>query len=171
MNAKKKSTDLCGPDITSWFIEEMNRHIKLFSSYDAGDFYKLVIFARYAKRLAYKYLRFKAGNCPGKNCTGTVTLCGSCIHVSELGNIMFGAVGKVWLGTEPLLIACGVRAGKGSATGGINSVEDMASAVAGLQIVRIFRERDDRSRDGTRRGITAAGTDRCLRESARRPGR
>ena len=136
MGNNNKNTGTCGPDITDWFVEEVNIHMALFQRYTAGALFKLVIFARYAKRLAYKYLRFRSPQCPCQNCLDTVTLCGVCVHVSDIGNIMFGAMGKIWLGTEPLIIACGAAAARRSSTGGIDSVADMASSVAGLQLGR-----------------------------------
>jgi hypothetical protein len=129
----------CGPDVTDWFLWEINLHTALFKGTVANEPAKLVAFGEYARRIAYKYLRFSAGACPAEPCLETVTLCGKCINVSELGNIMFGAVGKVWLNREPLIVAGG-NAVSTSSTGGIDSVKDMAGVLAGLQIGHVIRQ-------------------------------
>ena len=131
--------DCCGPDVTDWFVKELNIHSAFFRQHrEAGHG---LPFISYAKRIPYKWLIFKTENCPaGDKCKDTVTLAGHCIHKSDLGNIMFGAIGKQWLANERLLIWGGVRAAKRSKTGGIDSVEDMASSIAGLLVGDQLRE-------------------------------
>lgn len=55
-------------------------------------------------------------------------LCDVCIHKSELGNVMYGAIAKLWLRGEPLIIGAAV------AMGGTNSMPDMAGVVGGLSL-------------------------------------
>ena len=155
-NGEEKEKHRCGPDVTDWFVEEMNLHLKFFSGYSAGFIVKIATFDRYAKRIAYKYLRFKVDNCPSTSCADTVTLCDRCIQVSELGNIMFGFVGQHWLRRPKFVIAGGIAAGKKSATGGIDSIPDMAGTFAGLQLAHFLET--EKKTSLTRKELCAAIT-------------
>jgi RHS repeat-associated protein len=58
----------------------------------------LLSFADYAKAIPYKWMHFRhlVPDCPSVDCLFTVTLCDTCIHRGELGNIMFGFTARDW---------------------------------------------------------------------------
>lgn len=148
----RKSNCTCGPDVTDWFVKEINIHVRFIQRqrlhldrYQPSWGVYSLIFAEYAKNLHYKRLSFRLGSCPTcKKCQNTVTLCGKCIHVSELGNIMYGLVGRLWwedhfslsVGIEELVLSGGWTVPRYFGAAGINSTEDMAGVIAGLQIGR-----------------------------------
>lgn len=126
-----RACDYCGPDMTSWFTEEVNIHGAFWRSSQAnvGVALRPLYFKRYAASIPYKWTKFETTNCPsGDKCKGTVSLCGTCIHNSELGNVMYGAMAKVWMRGEGLIVGGAV------AWGGTNSNEDMAGVVGGLTL-------------------------------------
>ena len=88
-------------------------------------------FVNYGKYIPYKWIDFgsECENSQGEDCVGTVRLCGTCIHKSDLGNLMLGAVGHQWLRGFRLVIG-GARVGGG--TGRIDSPEDLAAVMLGL---------------------------------------
>jgi len=121
----------CGPEVDDWFAKDINLHSKFWKGWKAGPFIRPLYFKHYAKSIPYKWMDF-GSDCPddqGKGCAGTVRLCGVCIHKSELGNLMFGAMGKQWLRGERIIIAGGRRGGQ---AGGINTPEDLAGVLGGI---------------------------------------
>jgi hypothetical protein len=85
----------------------------------------------------YKWGKFETANCPsGDKCKDTVMICEVCIHKSEMGNIMFGAMAKLWMRGEILIIGGAVK------WGGTNSVEDMAGVVGGMSFGDIVQAGD-----------------------------
>jgi len=145
---------VCGPDVTDWFREELKIHTTFFKNAafkTMGPIWKLLLFKYYAARLPYGYLKYKSpdGKCPqNKVCADTVTFMDACIHRSDLGNIMFGAMGVVWMNQDQSLIGAGAAAGKqaeggGHNTGGIDSVEDMTSVIVGILFGGVLRETSD----------------------------
>ena len=114
----------CGPDITDWIKKEikiwtdwaktMSNNADRWGSEDASFYepdivyqksYKYAILYAAAKQMTYAPdTDFASKNCPlGEKCKNTVTLCGKCIHKSEVGNFLYGAVartlGMTWLQT------------------------------------------------------------------------
>jgi hypothetical protein len=94
----------CGPDVTDWFVQEINLFLseadKLRKTLDqmhmhSGDIdpwtAELVNIWKYARWMDYKTPKwnFTSPDCP-KAQPGTVSLCGHCIQVNQLGNLMFG---------------------------------------------------------------------------------
>lgn len=121
----------CGPKVDGWFAKELNLHSNFWNRWNAGPLWRPFYFANYAKTIPYKWMDF-GSDCPdkqGEACAGTVMLCGVCIHKSELGNLMYGAIGKQWLRGERLIIGGGRR---GGGTGGIDSPEDLAGVLGGI---------------------------------------
>lgn len=121
----------CGPDVSGWFAKELNIHSSFWAGWSGGPALRPAYFFQYAKTIPYKWMDF-GSDCPdkqGEGCQGTVSLCGTCIDKSDLGNIMFGAMGKQWVRGEALVIGAGRKAG---GTGGIDSPEDLASVLAGI---------------------------------------
>ena len=86
----------CGPDVTKWFVQQL----KIIHAF-AERHFNVYVYPDAALRTLVAKLRFenaglKLKGCPAcKKCIRTVTLCGTCIDVTELGNIAYGyAVGR-----------------------------------------------------------------------------
>jgi RHS repeat-associated protein len=105
----------CGPDITAWLAHEMvewyhwvnvvNQQIPTWAAEDAPwyepDFvraknYQYAFLALVGKQMTYfPRTKFHSKECPtSPECDNTVTLSGVCIHTSEVGNLVFGAVAR-----------------------------------------------------------------------------
>jgi len=92
----------CGPDVTDWFYDELILHwnysVTQYNNHGWWRFHapsSYTDFATYANSLNYKFMAFAGQTCP-VNCPGTVTCCNTCLHKSELGNLMFGITGRLW---------------------------------------------------------------------------
>jgi hypothetical protein len=59
-----------------------------------------------------------------------------CIHKSEMGNVMYGAIGKLWLRGDRGVVLAGVE------IGGTDSPEDMAGVVGGLSLGDLVKAGD-----------------------------
>ena len=77
----------CGPDVTDWFSRQLGV-IKAFAtqhSYTSDKFRTL------ARTMKFEDAGLEADCGPSGNvCANTVTICGKCINVTELGNIAYG---------------------------------------------------------------------------------
>ena len=111
--------DICGPDLTHWFVKE----IKIFDKIAAQEIRKLspknnvkvkgdndytrkllnsfanesmamLVLMYLAPYMQYKMYNFNP-NGKSTDCKASVTLCGICIRKNQLGNIMFGMFAKV----------------------------------------------------------------------------
>jgi hypothetical protein len=144
----------CGPDVTEWFIEELQRHYEAVeeqfeevfegplpdpagSAVVGNMVHLLVEMLNYAIYLRYKDMTFSEGDCPSavSHCDETVTLGGRCVHRSELGNIMFGYVFHTFF--RPLgftfVVEGGVMA-EDWADEGIDTEEDAAGVTLGANL-------------------------------------
>lgn len=111
----------CGPDVTAWLIDEMNRnknhpvirtmrevrwprYVPGFNiGWTAGALYDFAQLVRGGGPWDFKSHQGRTGsgewraapgrNCPTDNCDQTVTLCGTCVNYDVPGNIHFGWVG------------------------------------------------------------------------------
>ncbi len=101
---------ICGPDVTQWFIKDIERWVLFavdlsqlakkwgkdaFSPYAAMD-YQIDLLTKVARQITYEpntAFTSISGKCTA-NCNETVTLCGGCIHRSELGNFIYGAIAR-----------------------------------------------------------------------------
>ena len=104
--ARAPEAPVCGPDITSWllkevanYMEQAKRLLGYFNQFGRNRpvGLKLSAVAVYSIRMNYKEIRdVRAGDrCPkGAECAATVTLDKACIHISEVGNFLFGAFAK-----------------------------------------------------------------------------
>ncbi len=113
-----QGSNCCGFDVTAWFLDDLKIHWRwametsdtldgpygLFTYGPAPLLIKFAAFLDYAKAIPYKWMNFDPlwgtpgrGFCSSTNCRDTVTLCGACIHKSELGNIVYGAIGAGFL--------------------------------------------------------------------------
>jgi RHS repeat-associated protein len=123
----------CGPDITQWFIQEIEIHaswIDLLKSqirfasqlFDPTDrilaeiHLTITAFRDYAKAIPYKWMDFAVvQGCSTCDNERTITFCGECIDRSELGNIMFGFSGAR-LGIDQNVLWWGGRMAQGLST-------------------------------------------------------
>ena len=104
----------CGPDVTAWLFGEMN----IFSNWirrvnriipdwaqDNAPWYRpdyiyvksmqYAMAALVGPQLTYfPSTSFQSKSCPTEECQNTVTLFGTCIHTSEIGNFLFGYVAR-----------------------------------------------------------------------------
>jgi RHS repeat-associated protein len=88
-------------------------------------------FALYASGIPHKAYDFPIiGSCGAGMCQGTVTLCGRCLDRSELGNMMYGMMGREWGISYPLTLAAGW------AFGGMDTNADEATIAIGYHAVR-----------------------------------
>lgn len=144
---------VCGPDVTSWFKLELynwskfaydlNKRIKKLTWWMGLVTMKSVQYANLAglaSQLTYHPDTdfVSAGKkCP-KGCTDTVTLCGGCIHRSELGNFVYGAIARyfqmTWMQTEMGAIV-GNR--------GKRTDSDKASVKLGYNLIDSNKQADD----------------------------
>jgi RHS repeat-associated protein len=77
----------CGPDVTDWFSRQLDT-IKEFAS---ANGYRSNAYSKMAKSMKFEKAMLKNDCGPsGSACKNTVTLCGKCINVTELGNIAYG---------------------------------------------------------------------------------
>jgi hypothetical protein len=126
----------CGPDVTQWFVDELNTHKEFVKSVHddspldtEGSFTLLIKFRIYAGTIPYKWCNFTTANCPTcSKCADTVMLCGTCISKTELGGIMFGAMSQV--AGIPVNTAIGAAVWKGITT----TRADMAGDLSGVNI-------------------------------------
>lgn len=61
------------------------------------DVIGLAALISYARAIPHKWMNFAADTsrgCPSSSCQNTITLCGSCMDKSEMGNIIFGMAAK-----------------------------------------------------------------------------
>lgn len=104
----------CGPSVTEWFQQEIRNHIAWVQNNVDSDLSEDVLvvldeFRQYAGNnlASFGSSTFQKGYCPNNFCNGgamtSVTLCGRCIDVTELGNIVFGAtaseigIRRIWV--------------------------------------------------------------------------
>jgi hypothetical protein len=138
---------LCGHDVTDWFLMEVNTHAGYWSNVSKTiprGASILLKFLQYALRIPYKWMDFGTPACPtiAKPCRHTVMLCETCISKTELGGIMFGAMGVVAGIQEELLVgvaANGFRLGLELIPPAVDSVLDIAGIVAGINVGKILR--------------------------------
>lgn len=106
---KRQPDKKCGPDVSDWFRNEMERHRKNLDQVRANFVPVLWIVWVWKKGLSvqYKSMDFKTANCPS-GCENSVWLCGHCIDRSELGNIIFG-FWVAYLGFTARVLAAGVN--------------------------------------------------------------
>ncbi len=81
----------CGPDVTDWFIKDIEEHVKYFTDRDRG-----ITFWNQAKYLmGHKWMNFNMPGCAIlKDCFNTVMLANRCIMKNQLGNIMYGLIAR-----------------------------------------------------------------------------
>jgi len=139
----------CGPDVSDWLAEELRIvgrwaqdalteiddawPIGLDVSYwYSGRFSaRVAIIKQMAPQLTYfPDTEFRAGDCPSAEaCNNTVTVCGMCMHSSEVGNMVYGYMARTldfsWTIT---------KAGAWYGNRGIQTAEDKASVKAGFGI-------------------------------------
>lgn len=118
-----ESCEYCGPDISGWLSNELVTwynwvaalmpQIKTWAAQDAPwyepDFvrrksYHYAFLALAGRQMTYfPNTTFSSANCPTEKCANTVTLNSTCIHTSEVGNLVYGAVARyfrmTWLQT------------------------------------------------------------------------
>ena len=99
----------CGPDISEWFRNEMERHRKNLDQVRANFVPALWIVWVWKRGLSiqYKSMEFKTADCPS-GCEHSVWLCGHCMDRSELGNVMLG-FWVAYLGFTARVLAAGVN--------------------------------------------------------------
>ena len=81
--------DRCGPEVTDWF----ERQLGIIKEKSREYWSKPLPSKKYIpfwKSLKFVDAGLKTKDCPTAKCPDTVTLCGKCIHVSELGDLAFG---------------------------------------------------------------------------------
>ena len=130
----------CGPDVTSWFVEELNIHASFWRALapQIGLLLRPAYFHDYAANIPYKWTDFGPGDEPEEpQCANTVTVFGKCIDRSELGNIMFGYVGREFGISDSVLLTGAAQAG----AAGPNSPEDIAGIVAGFGLAILDEDR------------------------------
>ncbi|MFM8475334.1 MAG: RHS repeat domain-containing protein, partial [Planctomycetaceae bacterium] len=139
--------DVCGPDVTGWFIDAL-RLIRTevekltFGSDPYKQFWRTLQFDADVDGPS-----LRINGCPSsKDCLNTVGFCGICINVSELGNLALGdssrraKLPKIGI---PLPLGAGGGAialwggfygevGDPKAARGFNKIEEIASVLAGL---------------------------------------
>ena len=82
---------VCGPDVTEWYIKDVQAHMKLKKYYGNN----LPAFRKHAKYLmSHKWMNFNMEGCGTGPCKHTVSVCGTCVRKNVLGNIMFGLVAR-----------------------------------------------------------------------------
>lgn len=99
----------CGPDVSEWFRNEMERHRQNLDKVRA-NFPPILWIAWVWKNgmsIQYKSMDFKSKNCPS-GCDDTVWLCGHCVDRSELGNIILG-FWVAYLGFSAAVLVGGVN--------------------------------------------------------------
>ena len=114
----------CGPDITTWlaielgiwlqWVDAMNKQIDQWvdaetpwyvPNFISSKNYRYAFMLKIGPQMTYfPNTTFKSPNCPTlPQCMNTVTVSGTCIHVSEVGNFVFAAVARwfemTWLQT------------------------------------------------------------------------
>ncbi len=99
----------CGPDVSDWFRNELERHRKNLDDVRTTFVPALWIVWVWKRGLSiqYKSADFKTKNCPS-GCENTVWLCGHCMDRSELGNIMLG-FWVAYFGFSARVLAAGVN--------------------------------------------------------------
>ena len=82
---EKKRLECCGPDVTEWFIKQLDT-IRLDKRNDPT---KPRSFLRFHRSIKFEQALDPWLSKKGP-CKNTVLLCNTCIHVTELGNIAYG---------------------------------------------------------------------------------
>ena len=92
--------ELCGPDVTAWFekqLEIIGAFSKATSMVSVTSWGPLPtgividpVFKQFWKTLNFIRAKLSTQRCPTPVCSKSVALCGTCIDVTELGNIAFG---------------------------------------------------------------------------------
>lgn len=114
----------CGPDVTFWLWDQMNRNRHHTEIQHCGGWYKLFAWPRYLLKFAglvgnckpwdFKCTQtFRRGSCPSQSCPRTVTLCNQCINYDVPGNIHYGWVGRAVTIRRWLLLYAADRVQKG----------------------------------------------------------
>lgn len=94
----KANNEHCGPDVTQWFALQLDR-LRDKSDNDWNlffDAFDAVLSTNESNVIpsfsqAIISTTFQTAQCPGTSaCTGTVTLCGTCLNTSALRYIGFG---------------------------------------------------------------------------------
>lgn len=100
----------CGPDVSEWFRNEIERNRQNLNSVRANlvPAAWLLWIQRHGLSIRYKDIAFEGENCPS-DCPRTVWLCGHCIDRSELGNIMLGFWFGFLAGGLARVLAAGVN--------------------------------------------------------------
>ena len=93
-------TDVCGPDVTAWFFNDIKAHIDIAKvSVGQGELKTRIDEFRIqaAYLMAHKWMPFEEGTkCATGRCVNTVMLAGICIRKNQLGNMMFGIIGAMY---------------------------------------------------------------------------
>ena len=122
----------CGPDVTEWF----RRQLVIIKAWAENNFWTTAPIVPNEKlRHLMASLRFEKaglkvdGCCPRcAACDDTVTLCGTCVDVTELGNIAYGyGVGR----SMAMVLWGGFYAEVRRAGRGFDKLEDVTAAIAG----------------------------------------
>jgi len=139
----------CGPDIVDWLAAELAIVDKwvavteklVIDTYPWGIDPQYWVAARLAARITvlgkvapqleyFPKTLFSTEGCPaGPECVDTVTLCGMCIHTSEIGNIVFGRMSKAFGFSLFVTHLAAKRGGRGDYT-----PQDRAAVEAGWSL-------------------------------------
>jgi RHS repeat-associated protein len=134
LTPKKKC--YCGPDVTAWLAKELKvwydwvsdvcDQIEDWADQDAPwyepDFvraksYRYAFLAIVASQMTYSpTTAFSTANCPSPRCPNTVTVSGICIDVSEVGNLVYGAVAHYFRMTWIQTYFGGIAGNRGART-------------------------------------------------------
>ena len=92
----------CGPDVTYWFASQsklLRRFVDDGSHFVSGLNFLYpsgspdAVLLNLVRKLKFENAGLVTNRCPNcKSCTRTVTLCGACIDVTELGNLAYGYI-------------------------------------------------------------------------------
>jgi RHS repeat-associated protein len=128
--------DKCGPDVNSWFTDELNIHLDYWKGF-RGAYDKLAnsdkalhaaLLQNYLATIPYKWMSINVAGCGTGKCDRTVFLCGVCIHQSKLGDIVYGAAAQLVIEAAKLIVAAAI------VKGGTNSVPSLAAILAGISL-------------------------------------
>lgn len=91
----KKCKDVCGPDVTEWFIKDLRDHTDRLAAAQKtkNPFNYAIYWKKHAKYyLSYKWMDFPGKGCGTGKCKNTVMFSSVCMRKNQLGNIAFGFI-------------------------------------------------------------------------------
>jgi len=139
--SEKRAVKRCGPDVTFWLWDQMNRNRHHTEIQRCGGWYKRFAWPRCLLKFAglvgnckpwdFKCTQtFRRGSCPSQSCPRTVTLCNQCVNYDVPGNIHYGWVGRAATIRRWLLLYAADRVQKG----GIDDPKDQNAIKIGMNM-------------------------------------